>query len=99
LHHKVSIGPLFTFARSSRCTLDAQTDKKGRPINIQFLGAIDVPEIRKTVSAERHWQTIVVHAESLTREILPAASRRAGKPINECLVIVDLKGFSYAFPL
>lgn len=52
-----------------------------------------MPELYKHISPERHWQTVVVNAESLTREVLPAASRLAGKPIDGTLVIVDLKGF------
>lgn len=56
-----------------------------------------MPELHKHISPERHWQTIVVNAESLTREVLPAASRVAGKPIDGTFVIVDLKGFGYVY--
>lgn len=52
-----------------------------------------MPELYKHISPERHWQTVVVNAESLTREVLPATSRALGKPVDGTFVIVDLKGF------
>ncbi|KZP33543.1 CRAL/TRIO domain-containing protein [Athelia psychrophila] len=71
-----------------------KTDKTGRPLNVHFFGGMNMPELYKHVSPERHWQTVVVNCESLTREILPAASRAAGRTVDTCFVIVDLKGFS-----
>lgn len=70
-----------------------KTDKKGRPINIHFFGNLDIPKLYKECTPEKHWQTVLVNCESLTREVIPAASRAAGKPIGTVLVIVDLKGF------
>jgi hypothetical protein len=46
---------------------------------------------------ERYWQSLLVNAESLIREVLPASSRQAGRTIGTVLVIVDLKGFGYVF--
>ncbi|KAJ7644116.1 CRAL-TRIO domain-containing protein [Roridomyces roridus] len=71
-----------------------QTDKKGRPINIHTLGNVDFPKLYKTVTPEGHWHSLLVNAECLTREILPACTRVAGKEVGGVLVIVDLKGFS-----
>ncbi|THH17826.1 hypothetical protein EUX98_g9052 [Antrodiella citrinella] len=71
-----------------------KTDKRGRPLNIHFFGKINMPELYKHISPERHWQTVLVNAESLTREVLPAASQAAGRPVDGTFVIVDLKGFS-----
>ncbi|KAL0961057.1 hypothetical protein HGRIS_006045 [Hohenbuehelia grisea] len=70
-----------------------KTDKKGRPLNVHFFGGMDLNKLFKECTPEKHWQTVLVNAESLTREILPAASRKAGRPINNVFVIVDLKGF------
>ncbi|KAI0061678.1 CRAL/TRIO domain-containing protein [Artomyces pyxidatus] len=70
-----------------------KTDKKGRPLNIQSLGGVNMPKLYKHVSPERHWQTILVNAESLQREVLPAASAQAGRQVEQALVIVDLKGY------
>ncbi|TCD65106.1 hypothetical protein EIP91_003080 [Steccherinum ochraceum] len=71
-----------------------KTDKKGRPLNIHFFGQINMPELYKHISPERHWQTVLVNCESLTREVLPAATQAAGRPVDGTFVIVDLKGFS-----
>jgi hypothetical protein len=70
-----------------------KTDKRGRPINIHFFGNMNLPELYKHITPEEHWKTVIVNAECLTREILPAASRKAGRPIGTVFVIVDLKGF------
>ncbi|KAJ3775527.1 CRAL-TRIO domain-containing protein [Lentinula raphanica] len=68
--------------------------KLGRPINLQFLGGMDLHRLSKEgVTPERHWETILVNAECLTREILPAAAKKHGKEIDSVLVIIDLKGF------
>ncbi|CAA7261570.1 unnamed protein product [Cyclocybe aegerita] len=70
-----------------------KTDKEGRPLNIHFFGGMDLPKLYKSCTPEKHWQTVIVNAESLTREVLPAATRAAGKPIGTTFVIVDLQGF------
>ncbi|GLB38312.1 putative protein with domain in homologues of a S [Lyophyllum shimeji] len=70
-----------------------KTDKQGRPLNIQFFSGVDFPKLYKVCTPEKHWQTVLVNAESLTREVLPGASRKAGRPISTVFVIVDLKGF------
>ncbi|THH03123.1 hypothetical protein EW146_g10503 [Bondarzewia mesenterica] len=70
----------------------------GRPLNVHFIGGINLPELYKDVTPERHWQTIIVNAESLVREVLPACSAEAGRHINQALVIADLSGFRYPPP-
>ena len=77
-------------------TLRTQTDKSGRPLNIHHFGRINTTELYKGISAEKFWQAFLVNADSLTREVLPAAACAAGKPIGGTFVIVDLKGFGYA---
>ncbi|KAJ7044101.1 CRAL-TRIO domain-containing protein [Mycena alexandri] len=71
-----------------------KTDKKGRPVNVHTLSGVDFPKLYRTCTPERHWDSVIVNAECLTREVLPACSRLAGRPIGSVLVIVDLKGFS-----
>ncbi|KAJ7784584.1 CRAL TRIO domain-containing protein [Mycena metata] len=71
-----------------------KTDKKGRPVNVHTLSGVDFPKLYKSCTPERHWDSVIVNAECLTREVLPACSRLAGRPIGSVLVIVDLKGFS-----
>ncbi|KAK2465338.1 hypothetical protein APHAL10511_002692 [Amanita phalloides] len=70
-----------------------KTDKKGRPLNIQSFGNLDLQRLYKVCTPEQHWKSVLVNCESLTREILPAASRAAGRHIGTVFVIVDLKGF------
>ncbi|KAF5389265.1 hypothetical protein D9757_003535 [Collybiopsis confluens] len=71
-----------------------KTDKQGRPLNFHFLGGLDLERLNKEgVTPERHWETVLVNAECLTREILPAAARKYEKEIDSVFVIVDLKGF------
>jgi len=71
-----------------------KTDKRGRPLNIQSLGGIDVPALYKEVTPERFWEIIVATTEAAMREILPGCSYAAGKTVDDILCIVDLKGFS-----
>ncbi|KAJ7780633.1 CRAL-TRIO domain-containing protein [Mycena maculata] len=73
-----------------------KTDKKGRPLNVHTFGGVDLPKLYKTCTPERHWHSVIVNAECLPREVLPASSRLAGRPIGTVFVIVDLKGFSLA---
>ncbi|KAH0586157.1 hypothetical protein H2248_007422 [Termitomyces sp. 'cryptogamus'] len=54
---------------------------------------MNLPKLYEVCTPERHWQSILVNAECLAREILPAATRKAGQPIGSVFVIVDLKGF------
>ncbi|KAJ7095885.1 CRAL TRIO domain-containing protein [Mycena belliarum] len=69
-------------------------DKKGRPINVHTFSGVDFPKLYKTCTPEKHWKSVIVNAECLPREILPASSRQAGRSIGTVFVIVDLKGFS-----
>ncbi|KAJ6559210.1 CRAL TRIO domain-containing protein [Mycena vulgaris] len=71
-----------------------KTDKKGRPLNIHTLAGVDFPKLYQQMTPEDHWNSLIVNAECLPREILPVSSRQAGRPIGTVLVIVDLKGFS-----
>ncbi|KAF7299032.1 MFS domain-containing protein [Mycena indigotica] len=69
-------------------------DKKGRPVNIHHLGVVDFPKLYKTCTPERHFESLLVNAECLPREVLPACSRVAAAPVSTVLVIIDLTDFS-----
>ncbi|PCH34555.1 CRAL/TRIO domain-containing protein [Wolfiporia cocos MD-104 SS10] len=71
-----------------------KTDKAGRPLSIQHYGGVNMPELYKLITPERFMQYIIVTAESIPREILPAASRAAGRQVEGQYLVVDLKGFS-----
>lgn len=64
-------------------------------MNIEFFGGCNLPELYKHITPEKHWEGIVVTADLLTREILPSASRAAGRQIDGAFVIVNLEGFGY----
>ncbi|KAF9077661.1 CRAL-TRIO domain-containing protein [Rhodocollybia butyracea] len=71
--------------------------KLGRPLNFQSLGGLDLERLgREGVTPERHWETVLVNAECLTREIIPAAIKKHGRDADSVFVIVDLKGFGLA---
>ena len=56
---------------------------------------VNLTELFKHVTPERHWQSVLVNAEALTAEVLPAASAAAGRHIEQGVVIIDLKGFRH----
>jgi len=70
-----------------------KTDKQGRPLNIQIFGNVDLNKLYNHCTPQQHWQTLIVNAESLSREILPAAGRKAGKEVEGALFILDLQDF------
>lgn len=75
------------------CRVIAYVEQTGRPVNIQFFGGLNLPELYKHVTPETLEHSIIVNADALTREVFPAASRAAGRHIGQSLVIVDLKDF------
>lgn len=66
----------------------------GRPIYIESLGGIDLTEMYKITSAERMLQNLAVEYELVADPRLPACSRKAGKLLETCCTIMDLKGVS-----
>ena len=73
--------------------ISTQCPQLGRPLTIELLDGCDLPTLYKHVTPKRHWESIVVTMEALTREVLPSASRAAGRHINGAFVIGDLRGF------
>jgi len=71
-----------------------KTDKQGRPINIQRYGSVNIAELYKRITPERFWLFIITSAENISREVLPAASRAAGRQVEGTFLVVDLKGYS-----
>ncbi|KAF7163614.1 hypothetical protein CNMCM6106_000469 [Aspergillus hiratsukae] len=69
-----------------------KTDKDGRPVYIEKLGKIDLNAMYKITTAERMLQNLVCEYEKLTDPRLPACSRKAGKLLETCCSIMDLKG-------
>ena len=44
-----------------------QNPQKGRPLNIQTFGNVDLNKLYNHCTPERHWQTVIVNAESVSR--------------------------------
>ena len=42
------------------------TIQKGRPLNIHFFGGMDLPKLHTVCTPEKHWQTVLVNAESVS---------------------------------
>ncbi|KAI2793208.1 Sec14 cytosolic factor [Penicillium oxalicum] len=69
-----------------------KTDKDGRPVYIEKLGKIDLNAMYKITTAERMLQNLVCEYEKVADPRLPACSRKAGKLLETCCTIMDLKG-------
>ncbi|KAF8250472.1 hypothetical protein K440DRAFT_580630 [Wilcoxina mikolae CBS 423.85] len=67
-------------------------DKDGRPVYIEQLGKIDLAAMLKITTEERMIQNLVLEYERLAEPRLPACSRKAGKLLETCCTIMDLKG-------
>jgi CRAL/TRIO domain len=64
----------------------------GRPLYIEQLGNIDLAAMYKITTAERMLQNLVTEYEKLADPRLPACCRKAGKLLETCCTIMDLKG-------
>ncbi|KAF8244335.1 hypothetical protein K440DRAFT_605138 [Wilcoxina mikolae CBS 423.85] len=69
-----------------------KTDKDGRPVYFEQCGKIDLAQMYKITTEERMIQNLVVEYERLTDPRLPACSRKAGKLVETCCTVMDLKG-------
>lgn len=69
-----------------------KTDKDGRPIYIEHYGNIDLNAMYKITTADRMLQNLVVEYEKVADPRLPACSRKAGRLLETCCTIMDMKG-------
>jgi len=69
-----------------------KTDRLGRPIYIQHLGAINVKALQEVTTVERMVRFHVQEYERALRYIFPACSLVAGTHVSQTLAIMDLKG-------
>lgn len=44
--------------------------QKGRPLNIHVFGDLDLPKLYTACTPEKHWQTILVNAESVSNPLV-----------------------------
>jgi hypothetical protein len=71
-----------------------QTDKFGRPIYIERIGALKINELFEWTTPERMMKYFVKEYERVLIERFPAASAAAGRRIGQSLCIIDLDGLS-----
>lgn len=69
-----------------------KTDKEGRPVYIEELGAINLKEMYKITTHERMLQNLVNEYEKFVDQRLPACSRMKGELVETSCTIMDLKG-------
>ncbi|KAJ3234969.1 cytosolic factor, phosphatidylinositol/phosphatidylcholine transfer protein [Chytriomyces hyalinus] len=71
-----------------------QTDKIGRPVYIESLGALDLQKLMASTTEERMQRNHVHEYERLIRYRLAACAIKAGRHLEQSLVILDLKGIA-----
>jgi hypothetical protein len=71
---------------------------QGRPVYIQYVGQIDMTELKKISTEERMINFHVQEMERAVKYILPACSGAAGRHIDQTFNIVDLKGAGPCWP-
>lgn len=69
-------------------------DREGRPIYIERLGRLSLPELLATTSAERVAQYFAHELERVTTHRLLACSLAQGRLIEKTLTVLDLEGLS-----
>jgi hypothetical protein len=85
-------GPRFFFKVMKTKLTPQPRPQDGRPVYIEKLGKIDLTAMYKITTGERMLQNLVTEYEKLADPRLPACSRKAGKLLETCCTIMDLKG-------
>lgn len=71
-----------------------KTDKDGRPVYVEQLGAVKIAEMYKITTQERMLKNLVWEYEAMCKYRLPACSRKMGYLVETSCTIMDLKGIS-----
>ncbi|KAJ3027680.1 UNVERIFIED_CONTAM: cytosolic factor, phosphatidylinositol/phosphatidylcholine transfer protein [Siphonaria sp. JEL0065] len=71
-----------------------KTDKVGRPIYIEQLGLLNLTQLMSVSTEERMQRNHVHEYERLIRYRMKACSEKAGRHLEQSLVILDLKGIA-----
>ncbi|KAJ3333471.1 cytosolic factor, phosphatidylinositol/phosphatidylcholine transfer protein [Blyttiomyces sp. JEL0837] len=71
-----------------------KTDKIGRPVYVEMLGVLDIKQLFAVTTDERMLRNHVYEYEKLVHYRLPACGIKAGRHLEQSLVIMDLKGVS-----
>lgn len=71
-----------------------KTDKDGRPVYYEELGAVNLTEMLKFTNQDRMLRNLVWEYEAFSNYRLPACSRKQGYLVETSCTIFDLKGLS-----
>lgn len=71
-----------------------KTDKQGRPIYIERIGALKIKELFKVTTEDRLIKYYIQGYERLLNHVFPACSKAAGHRVEQSFTILDLKGSS-----
>lgn len=69
-----------------------KTDKMGRPIYVQLVGAVDVKKMKKVTTEDRMIKFHIQEYERCCKVILPVCSYIQGHNIDQTFGILDVKG-------
>lgn len=69
-----------------------KTDKLGRPVYIQHIGAIKIKQLAEITTEDRMIRFHVQEYERCLKYIFPACSKKAGRHIDQTFAIMDVKG-------
>lgn len=67
-------------------------DKKGRPVYIERLGMLNVKKLAKEVNVEQYARYHILHWEYANQVLFKKATESSGRPVDEIVSILDLKG-------
>lgn len=71
-----------------------KTDRYGRPIYIERIGALDLNRLFEITTEERMLKYYIREYEAMIKEKIPACAKAAGFPVEQTLTILDLGGSS-----
>jgi hypothetical protein len=69
-----------------------KTDKLGRPIYIELISKVNLPDLFKITSEDRMMKYYIKEYERLMKYRFPSCSKAAGKLIEQSLTILDMEG-------
>ncbi|KAL4418792.1 hypothetical protein ABPG77_005506 [Micractinium sp. CCAP 211/92] len=69
-----------------------KTDKMGRPVYIQHIGAIKIKQLAEITTEDRMIRFHVQEYERCLKYIFPSCSKKAGRHIDQTFAIMDVKG-------
>ncbi|PSC67121.1 Glutamyl-tRNA(Gln) amidotransferase subunit A [Micractinium conductrix] len=69
-----------------------KTDKLGRPVYIQHIGAIKIKQLAEITTEDRMIRFHIQEYERCLKYIFPSCSKQAGRHIDQTFAIMDVKG-------